>query len=177
VRGAPGVAWVPFCLLLVAASSTRGMAEAPGSTPDHDAPLRPFDRRMALVLDEGRLHSPTFARLAAEISAADVFVLLTFDIGLPPHTRGLARFLTSAAGHRYFSIALDPRHSDSEIIVCLGHEMQHVVEMMACGVKRPSDVKGCYVKPNAARAFGGRLDSEAALDIGDRVRQELRGAR
>jgi hypothetical protein len=86
--------------------------------------------------------------------------------------------METAASNRFLRINIDrgKRDSDVDVMVSMGHELQHAVEALSePGV---TDSIGLYNFFDwFARHDGGRFETDAALHVGDAVRNELRSTK
>lgn len=143
--------------------------------------VRARDALSALLLEQGRDRSPTFAALAAAIERATVHV----DVEVAPSSEGPSgrlRFERVEAGVRRLHVRLDPGTTSYgralsrqiELIAILGHELQHAVEVASSpAVIDAAGFASLY------RAIGTSLgdnafDTAAARAAGDAVLHELR---
>lgn len=141
--------------------------------------IRSTDARLRALIDDALATSATIRALAERITASDVVVFVACDND--PYARGPGRlnFISSAGGFRYVMVRLKPKRRDLAIAM-LGHELQHAVEI----AETPSIVD----EDSLAREYlrmgyrshsshvGLAFDTKAAVETGERVQEEVRGA-
>jgi hypothetical protein len=85
-------------------------------------------------------------------------------------------FLTAAGPTRFLRITLDDRSTDAQAMASLGHELRHVLEVLA----EPAVTNGATMSSfyhRVAMRRGNGFETKAAIIAGDTVRGELRKAR
>ena len=149
----------------------RGVQDAAAPTA-----VRPLEPRAVRLLERGLAASDTFRTLMAEISPSRAVVYVDMDAYLDSGLRGVTRLLRGTADERMMLIVLNPRAVDDDLVAVLGHELQHVKEMVLAKLRTPRDVETYY------RAFGlggmaRRYETREALAVESRVRLELASSR
>jgi hypothetical protein len=154
---------------------------APALTPTMNGPrIRPYDGRVAAILVDGLRRSPTLRGLVERIEQGDVIVYLETRHALrKEHLSGLLTWLSATPTFRYVRVSLNPELSRNTAIAALGHELQHVLEV----VGEPSIVDSTSLEAfyqqhgiNMHRQNNG-WDSQRARNAGNEVRRDLNGGR
>lgn len=147
--------------------------------PALDAPTRhvrgtnPYSRRL---LHDGYRRSPTLAALVDHLDTSDVVVYIE-----PVRTMDgpLVAYLTivpSQGPSRYLRIEITEGRSPDEMIVLLGHELRHAVEVAdARGVVDSAGMDQLYGRIGV-RWGRHRYETKDALDTARQVRKELAGS-
>jgi hypothetical protein len=153
----------------------------PASGPEMNGPrIRPYDGRVAAVLVDGLRRSPTLRSMVDRIEQGDVIVYLeTRDSLRNERLSGVLTWLSGTSTFRYVRVSLNPELPRNTAIAALGHELQHVLEV----VNEPSIVDSASLEAfyqrhgiSMRRETNG-WDSLRARDVGDEVRRDLHGGR
>lgn len=136
--------------------------------------VRPLQLRGNALLRNGIERSPTFRQLVDEIRRSDVVVYVDLD---PFDTRrldGVLAFVGISRDTRFLRVWLRPARSDTDLIVSLGHELQHAVEVARAGrVVSRASFDALY-RDVGEPCNSGRYETRAAREIAERVRADLR---
>jgi hypothetical protein len=140
-------------------------------------PLRTVDRSLMDVVAQGLARSATLRALQAHLrqSRAIVYISRTF---LPPGVAGRTRITGMGDGWRYFSVELDCRQSRIDLVAMLGHELEHVSEMVDAGsvIDGPS-MLAFYRRIGDERshfqAAVPAFETAGAIAVGQRVYNEV----
>ena len=146
------------------------------------AEIRAMSPALSALVDEGMSRSASFRALIARIERSDLIVYLREEYASMGSLRGSLTFVASAGGSRYLLIRLAAR-SRTRRLSTLAHELQHAVEI----AERPDIVDeaslfrayahfGTSDRSNAS-GRGRRVDTDAAVAVGDRVWREAFSAR
>src|SRR5262245_45428545 len=166
-------------LLVLVIAITIGCAiDARAADPDTSFPhIRSTDARLRALIDDALATSATVRALAERITASDVVVFVACDND--PYVRGPGRlnFMSAAGGLRYVLGRVLPHRRDLAIAM-LGREPQHAVQL----AETPSIVDADSLAREYARMgyrrhssqVGLAFDTEAAVDTGERVHEEVR---
>jgi hypothetical protein len=140
-------------------------------------PLRSQDRSLMDIVTQGLERSPTLRALEAHLqrSRAIVYVSRTF---LPAAIAGRTRITGMGDGWRYFSVELDCRQSRIDLVALLGHELQHVAEMVDAGsVNDGPSMLALYRRIGDERSYTQTavpsFETNEAIAVGQRVYNEL----
>ena len=139
--------------------------------------LRPQSARVAGWLARGVERSATFRALVERIDHGDVLVYIDAPLNL---RHGLSASLTWMAvipGARMVRASLRRSLSDREAVSMLGHELQHVVELLDHPeVRSEATLSDLYRRIGHASTSEDRhWDTAAARRAGEAVRLELLG--
>jgi len=171
-------------LALAVLAIPLGATAAPDSpseqpfAPEGGARLRANDARAAALVIAGIERSPTLRGIADRIEHGDVIVYL----GMQPllrrdHLAGLLTWMTASKRFRYVRVSINPELPEKTAIAALGHELQHVLEVIANpSIVDSTSLESFYSRHGISmRVSTNSWDSEAARDAGARVRQDLVG--
>ena len=151
-----------------AAVATQTLLMAP------DSRVRGATPRMVSVLMDGAARSHTFRGLIATIGSTDGRVYIAEgECG----QRVRACFLhtvTITGPHRLLRIVVDPGYQDDDLIASVGHELQHVIEVLSHRSLRSAAAIRLFYR-DLCRLCVGWQDTDAARRAGDAVRNELAG--
>jgi hypothetical protein len=140
--------------------------------------VRPLDASSRAFLEEGLRHSVTFRALVQAIDASDVLVLVQTLTRATARPSAGTTFVSHTGRNRVLSISLLVGQDWPVAVVLLGHELQHVVEV----VHSPEvvDLRG-YGR--LFRAIGSRspcptratacFETDAAVAVGQHVGRDL----
>ena len=165
--------------LFLAAATAKGAPPEP-SLPPAWSRARPLSENATSLLASARERSSIVESLLQELERTDVIVYLA-DLAPPAVNAPQSHmvYLANDASSRYVLVRIDHwRISPSERIALLGHELQHVLEVAAAPeVRDGAGLKRLY-KRIGWESQADRFESEAAKEMGNRVRSELnRGGR
>jgi hypothetical protein len=146
--------------------------------PDRLHHVRAVTPQAQRLVDRGIAGSQLFRELVERINSSDVVVYIRVNPVQSRRFAGQLRFLARVESIRYLSISLNAYDTALRQIATLAHELQHAVEI----VERPdvvddTSLKRTYKRLGSVRQLGGRapmFETIAAIDAGERVRQELR---
>ena len=149
-----------------AAITTQTLLMAP------DSRVRGATQRIVSVLMDGATRSETFRGLIATIEATDGRVYIAEGRCGQLVRACFLHTVTIAGASRLLRIVVDPRYPDSDLIASVGHELQHVVEVLSNRSLRSAGAIRLFYR-DMCRTCLGWQDTEAAKRTGDAVRNEL----
>lgn len=139
--------------------------------------LRPLDSLVANAIDVGLKRSPTFGALVQTIEGSEFVVYVESSRKLKDRMEGC--LVHGAAGPRYLRVLLKTGLSVDERIEVLGHELQHVREVIQAGI--PTDAASMQAlfsrigyNKRQERGRQQEYETEAARLISATVARELR---
>jgi hypothetical protein len=137
--------------------------------------VRVEDPGLAALIAETARRSATFRQMIEAIDASDGLVFV--ERGRCGHgVRACLSFLMTVAGpNRFLRIVLDDRNTDAEAMGSLGHELRHVLELLAEPTVTSAATMHLFYHGKAMRTGDG-FETKAAIIAGDAVRAELRQA-
>jgi hypothetical protein len=138
------------------------------------ARVRPMQQRVEALLATGMARSETFRHLVRRIEASDVIVYIEARRDLRAGIGASMTFVATSATDRFLRIQLDARHTPNMLVALLGHELQHVVEVVDEATVRSADDLRAFYRTSGVRTGPDSYDSVAARDAGYRVRAEIR---
>jgi hypothetical protein len=142
--------------------------------------VRPNDTRIATMLLEGLRRSPSLVKLVDRVEASNVIVYLEMQPGLENRLAGCLTWITAAGNYRYVRASINPELSPDALIASIGHELQHVVEIIEHpSVTDPSSLLALYrrIGSGGGTHRSPTLDSADARAAGAQVRKDLRAMR
>ena len=153
----------------------------PALDPDGGGPrIRPYDGRVAAALVDGLRRSPTLRAMVDQIEQGDVIVYLeTRDSLRKDHLAGVLTWLTATPAFRYVRVSINPELPRNTAIATLGHELQHVLEVVSDpSIVSSASMEAFYQRNGISmRRNTNGWDSLRARDVGDDVRRDLNGGR
>lgn len=154
----------------------------PRAAPDFQTPgaprvsmgrVRPLDDVARRVLTLARTASPTVAQMIAELEASDLIVSVQ-TCPLPRLVEGDIRVVVAVGAVRHVRIRLAVPRTTSGLVIALAHELRHALELAAAHeIRSAADGPGVYAMRGATRVRQGYFETEAALETGRLVSEEL----
>jgi hypothetical protein len=138
--------------------------------------IRSSDSGIVALIDQGTKRSPTLQRLVATIEASNGIVYVEPGKCAQRVPACLTMWMVLNGSNRIMRVIIDRKRLDSnrELLGAIGHELQHVVEVLA----EPSITDGrrmFFFYRRHAPTAGDRFETAAATAAGHAVRTELRG--
>jgi len=159
-----------LCQLAAFSSALAGTA-AWGT--DQVPRVRPTGPRAAYTLERGHARCPTIRALVTELQATDTIVYVTID----PRTAGLAAtitFLGATPVSRFLRVNLRGDLTTRQMIIMLGHELQHALEVAhAPSIRDRGAFDAHYRCVGLNTPDPDRFDTRAALLAAERIKREL----
>lgn len=157
-------------VLFVFLVAARSAAEPAGA-------LRALDPASVDAVALGLEASDGFRTLVAALGPARVVVHVVSGATEVFATTGTTQLAGEVGGWRYLRVVLDPRLRARERVAVLGHELQHVREILESGAATQDEVRALYERigrpvPGTCNAF----ETVAAADTGARVWRELQAS-
>jgi hypothetical protein len=138
--------------------------------------VRAPEQRVKAMLALGFNRSPTFAALLLTLNRSDVIVYIETVMTLPKETMGRLMIVPFGGQTRYLRIQIRADLPQRDAIALIGHEMQHAVEVAECpDVRDDGDMIRLYERIGHPSGGEHSYDTDAAQDIGRKVRSELIG--
>lgn len=135
--------------------------------------VRALSERTAHLVSEARQRSPTIARLLDTIEQSDVIlqVELAFEPGVPT---AVTRLVSAAIDVRYVRVTINPAHSFYRKVELLGHELQHVAEIVADRtVRDQAGMRALFMRVGEETGTRGAFETNAAVQVERQVRADL----
>lgn len=178
---AAGMIWAATGYISTALADEEGGAGTPQPLLTDDGRVRAFTPRVKSILADAATGSPTFGRLLSTIAKTDGLVYVAEGRCDKGRLRAcLLLNVTIAGPNRMLRIVIDPRASDLDLMESIGHELQHVIEVLR-DVSIRSDAamlmhyrQGCQICGGPCRRCGAAFDTEEAVAAGHAVRKEMR---
>jgi hypothetical protein len=169
---------VVLCLFIAVPglAAPRGKGKQPEWWRDGGPRLRANDSRAAALLQDGIERSATMRALVDRVEASNVFVYVGMRPTMGPEQAGGLTFVGHAGAFRYLRISLNPALGAERAIATLGHELQHVIEVIEHpDVISESALSDLYRRiGQPSRILRGQgWETRAAQTVGASVRREL----
>jgi hypothetical protein len=117
--------------------------------------------------------SPTFKQLVTAIAATDGVVYVHYGECKRNVLACLVLAVERAGPYRILQIRIDPRRKGHDLMVSIGHELMHVLELLnEPTVVNHSTAHNFYERTAPRR--GSSFETQAAIEIGLKIRGELR---
>ena len=177
-RQAAGVAVVVAVLgWASSAAATESAAAVAGqlSLLAPDAHVRGLSPRVRATITEATAQSKTFRGLVGRIGNTDGIVFVAEGQCGHGVRACLLHAVTIVGPNRLLWILVDPRKTDREAMVSIGHELQHAVEVLDEPSVRSTDaIYRLLLRIGGDRDSPGRFETEAATRAGEAVSRDLR---
>lgn len=145
--------------------------------------VRTENSHIATALEEARSRSATFRELLDTINRTDGLVYIE-EGECPQHVPGcMIHAITIAGPSRVLHVKLDPRRSglnanptDPELLGTLGHELQHVIEVLRQPeLRRNIDLSNFY-RREGTHSSERAIETAGAVRIGIQIAEEVKRA-
>jgi hypothetical protein len=168
---------VCFMPLLYQLLVTTAAAPAASDRPLAGPHLRCLDDRAAAACSLALAVSPTVQYLVRAIDASDLIVFVRTEPGLSALS-ARTRFMSATRGARYVLVDLEALAPERQLVVLLGHELQHASEIAsAAEVRDERAMRRLFKRIGfAAATVSNGYETVAALDAGRQVLHELSSA-
>ncbi|MDP1569744.1 MAG: hypothetical protein Q8L86_07050 [Vicinamibacterales bacterium] len=163
---------VLFVVILLPHPSLAGALD---DDPTRAPRLRPRDAAVARLLHDGLDRSEAMRTLVRRIEASDVIVYIESEPRLSGHVVGGITWVAQAGPVRYLRVSISPRLRGDAAVATLGHELQHVVEVIdAPHVDSSLAMLTHFREIGHSRSREGHTwDTTAAQAMGQTVRRDL----
>jgi len=176
----PAVRRLRFAALLIAlatlapaAGFAQASAEGEGYLADLTRRVRPSGPRAVYTVGRALELCPTIRSLVEQIEASDLIVYVKIE-HRDSGPAGWIRFVGGTPAARILSVHLRDDLSTPQMVMLLGHEMQHAVEVSeAPQVRDRESFEAHYRCPGFGTISPNRFDTPGAIRVGRRVRREL----
>jgi hypothetical protein len=168
---------VPFTIAALACTSGAavpqlrvGIADQALAAPN--ARVRGGTSRLAVIITNAAAQSETFRGLVERIGTTDGLVYVTEGKCAHWVRACLLHDVTVAGPHRVLRIIVDPEHSELDLMASIGHELQHVMEVLGNRtIRSGKQIRLLYQLkcPLCYTVF----ETDAAVRSGRAVREEL----
>src|SRR5436190_9913799 len=143
-----------------------------------DAPpisrVRSGDPSITALIERGLTHSPTLHRLVASVEASDGIVYVESGQCPVRVAACLLNWMKSSGGSRFVRIIVDRKRlgSDWRQLVAIGHELQHVLEVLDDRFVTDGR-KMFFFYQQYAPTLQAQFETQAAIEAGLSIRKEL----
>jgi hypothetical protein len=139
--------------------------------------VRTADPDIARAIAQATERSPTFRRLLDDIGRTDGIVWVSRGrCGLGASTC-LLTYLRVAGPHRLLHVHVAPRRSGHELMESLGHEFQHVLEVLGSSARSTAEMYNFFEYGPGVYRIGDRFETRDAVEAGFAVGREVTRAR
>ena len=148
------------------------LAALPGAAQDatHVRSVHPDINRL---ITSGVVRSATFRELVRAIDASDSYVYLrkgSCRVSVPTCFIGLS----DAGSARFLWVMVDARRSDMELIVLIGHELRHALEVIEQPAIRDNADFSFFYRRSIPHWIGAdTIETHAAIEAGRKIREEV----
>lgn len=159
----------------IVVSAKPALAEPPCLYSASAATMRPQTRQLAELLDIGVRKSATLRQLVQDVEARCGVVFISgMDLALARRKAvGVTVHRINVVGpFRYVHVIVDTRPGAAEVIGTIGHELQHVVEILEAGVTTSAEISVLFVRIGV-KLGAGVFETTEAAEVGAQVRREV----
>ena len=162
------VVWLVFTLVLALPSWTFAETQVQGS-----ARVRGSSPKISQAIEQLFERSPTFRDVVAAIGRTDGIVYV-HDAECGRNVLAcLVLAVTQAGPYRVLQIRVDPRQKGHDLMVAIGHELKHALELLnEPTVVNHSTAHNFYQRIAPRRGLS--FETQAAVEIGLKIDGELR---
>ena len=165
-----------FCAAVVMSIGCLVARPAAGADPVSATDrIRSSDSAILALIDQGITRSPTLRRLVATIEGSNGIVYVEPGTCAQGVRACLAMWMVLSGSNRIMRVIIDRKRLDSdlEVLRAIGHELQHVIEVLA----EPAITNGTkmfFFYRRHAPTGRDRFETAAATAAGEAVLIELR---
>jgi hypothetical protein len=160
--------WIAFTLVLALPSWTCAETQVQGSPR-----VRGTSAEIAQAIQLARTGSPTFRDLVASINDTDGIVYVHHERCGRNVLACLLLGVTRAGSFRILHIRVDPRRRGRDLMVDIGHELQHAVELLSePGVVDAITAHNFYQRSAAIQRYN--FETQEAINTELKIDEELR---
>jgi hypothetical protein len=165
---------VMLAALLAPASFAQSSAPRGGGQTQPFARIRPTGSHAAVTLQRGLRCCPTVRALVEQLERSDLIVYVTCARRPAGRSAASLQFMHATTEFRFVQIVIDIELALPQRLTLLGHELQHALEVAANpGIHDRKSFLQYYAQIDVRHQDPRALDTEAARQTGERVRQEL----
>jgi hypothetical protein len=160
--------WIAFGLALALPSWTFAETRA-----DVSPRVRGSSPEITQAIERAFEQSPTFRKLVAAIGGTDGIVYAHYGECGRNALACLVLSVTQAGPNRILQIRVDPRRKGHDLMVSIGHELQHALELLnEPTVVNYSTAHNFFERTAPKR--GNSFETQAAVKVGLKIDGELR---
>jgi len=164
---------VALAALAPAAGFAQVSAESEVYLADLTRRVRPSGPRAVYTVGRALELCPTIRSLVAQIEASDLIVYVKIE-HRDSGPAGWIRFVGGTPVARVLGVHLRDDLSTPQMVMLLGHELQHAVEVSeAPQVRDRESFEAHYRCPGFGTVSPNRFDTPGAIRVGRQVRREL----
>ena len=163
--------------MVAAVLGTPGVSAAADALPPNQSVpgrhVRSSNSELIALIDRAGERSATFRSLVDTINASDSIVFV--EPGKCGHgVRACFVSVTAADSHRYMRVVVDTRKADWDLMGSIGHELRHTIEVIEQPSIRSNAGKYFFYAQNGTNGTPTARETQAAVDAGNTVRDEVR---
>ena len=160
--------WIAFGLVLTLPSWSFAETQADGSPR-----LRGSSQETTQAIEQAQNESPTFRDLVAAINRSDGIVYVHHGQCGRNVLACLLLAVTKAGPYRMLHIRVDPRRHGHALMVDIGHELSHAIELLnEPTVVDANTAHNFYQRSAAVERYN--FETQAAIEIELKIDKELR---
>ena len=134
--------------------------------------VRILSPQMAHAFRDGISRSPTFLRLVDAINASDGIVYVEYGVCRSVARGCLLGSLNLAGPHRILRVVIRKTQLADDLVVSLGHELQHALEVLSePAITTSAEMRWLFQKIGIRS--GNMFETYDAIRVGDEIRREL----
>jgi hypothetical protein len=168
---------LPITGVAVIMTAALALADTPAGVAPH---VRPESLEARALLDELTARSATARALVDEIDRSTVVVYVRHRMFTSTAFTGRLGLVSSKSEMRYLVVELADGQSRVGVLVTLGHELQHAVEVARAPTVVSAPTLAAHYARIGLRTSGPSeplmFETQAALDVSSIVRRELLGS-
>ncbi len=134
--------------------------------------VRGLDKYSVQLLAQALARSPTVRGLVARVENSDLILYLRFG-QVRLGTTASTKLMSAAGSTRFVMVTLDPMATRATLIACLGHELEHAVELANSPEVRDEEGMRAMLARIGWRSGRDSWETKAAVEAGRRVAREL----
>lgn len=139
----------------------------------HMRRVRPIGADAQSLLQDARERSATIRTLLDRLDGSDVIVYLQRGVFEREEIQGRTSLITAVPDARFLRVIVRSALADERAVEMLGHELQHVHEILQEPLIRSEATLREYLKVIGFECGTGRFETEAAIRVERQVRIEL----
>lgn len=156
-------------MLMVSVLTLSAFAPAPR--------VRSMSNNMADLVQRTAARSPTVAAMLKTIEASDVILQVDFRLD-PALPRAVTTFMGVSGEVRYVRTVINPTLPARERMELLGHELQHVIEIVSNPeIRDQQSMRSVFMAIGWTDGPNGPFETAAAIEVQRQVRSELMSSR
>jgi hypothetical protein len=158
------------------AADESGLVDCQGASTTMPR-IRTADPDIARAIAQATEWSQTFRRLVEAIEKTDGIVWVSRGRCGSGASACLLTYLIVSGPNRLLHVHVAPRRSGHELMESLGHELQHVLEVLGSSARSTAEMYNFFEYGPGVYRVGDRFETRAAVEAGFAVGREVARAR